>query len=174
MEAARLNRKSDKAQGILFAVWTVVFTLSACAASKVNYTVLDEGAHSGLSFPSPHLEIISEEAAFQKLAAAIHSDKIPQQAPPEIDFKKALVLFVSLGEKPSAGYRVRVDEVTRDGETLKVKIKTEAPPRDQFQATVMTQPYILIKIKKEPGIEKVALVDEKGQLIEERSYSIEE
>lgn len=173
MEAARLSRKSDKAQGILFAVWMVVFTLSACAASKVNYTVVDEGAHSGMSFPSPHLEIISEAAAFEKLSTAIHSDKIPQPQPPEIDFKKALLLFISLGEKPSAGYRVRVDEVTRDDETLRVKIKTEAPPPDQFQAAVMTQPYILIKIKKEPGIEKVALVDDKDKLIEERSFPID-
>jgi hypothetical protein len=169
MEAVPLNRKRTTAREILFVAWTVIFTFSACAASKVNYTVLDQGIHSGKSFPSLHFEIITEKAAFEKLSAAIHSDKIPAPNRPEVDFRKALVVFVSLGEKPSAGYRVSVNKVTRDEKTVRVKIKTEAPRADEFQATVITQPYVLIKIKKEPGIEKIALVDNEDQVIAERS-----
>lgn len=42
---------------------------------------------------------------------------------------------------------------------------------DRLQATVMTRPYVLIKIKKEPGVEKIALVDEEGNALQSRSIS---
>lgn len=161
-----MNRESKKGRTILLAVWAAVFALSACAASKVNYTVLDQGIHSGKKFPSLHFEVIREEAAFEKRFAEIRSGRVPPPLPPKIDFEKALVVFVSLGEKPSAGYRVSVREVTRDDETLRVKIGVQEPAKDEFQATVMTQPYVLIKIKKEPGLKKVALVDAENKVIQ--------
>lgn len=166
-----MNRDNTKGRGIFWIVWSVVFAVSACAASKVNYTVLDQGVHSGKRFPAFHFEVIREEAAFETLSAAIHSGQVPPPTLPKIDFEKSLVVFVSPGEKPSAGYRIAIDEVTRAGETVRVKIKTEEPPADPFQATVMTQPYVLIKIKKEPGVKKISLVDEEGNVIQSQSIS---
>ncbi len=163
-----MNRKIGQGRGLFWAVWAVIFSFSACAASKVNYAVIDEGAHSGKQSASLHFEVITEAAPFEKLFAAIHSGRVPPPSPPKIDFGKSLVVFISLGEKPSAGYRVNVEEITRDEETLRVKIKTQEPPKDQFQATVMTQPYLLITIKKEPGIKKVALMDADGKAIASR------
>lgn len=160
------RNSTTRGRGLFWAVWAVIFSFSACAASKVNYAVVDEGVHSGKQSASLQFEVITEAAALEKLSAAIHSGQVPQPPPPKIDFEKSLVVFISLGEKPSAGYRVNVEEVTRDEETLRVKIRVEEPPADQFQATVMTRPYVLIKIKKEPGIEKIALVDDKGNVVQ--------
>jgi hypothetical protein len=147
----------------------VIFALSACAASKVKYTVLDQGVHSGKQFPSLHFEVIGEKARFEKLFAEIHSGQLPPPSPPKIDFEKSLAIFISLGKKPSTGYRVKIEAVTRDDETLRVKIGVQEPAKDEFQAMVMTQPYILIKIKKEPGIEKIALIDAEGNVIQSQS-----
>lgn len=159
----------SKGRGIFWAAWAVVFAVSACAASKVNHAVIEEGVHSGKRFPTLQVEAIGEEAGFKALFAEIHSGTLPPPPPPEIDFEKWLVVFISPGEKPSAGYRVRVDEVTRTGETLRVKIGLEEPPADRFHATVITRPYVLVKIKKEPGLKRIALVDDEGKAIQSRS-----
>lgn len=162
-----MNRNSPtRGRGFFCLLWAVIFTVSACAASKVKYSIIDQGAHSGKQSPSLQFEVVDREALFETLFAEIHSGRLPPPSPPKIDFEKSLVVFVSTEEMPSAGYRIVVDELTRDDETLRVKIRVEAPPADRFQATVMTRPYVLIKIKKEPGIEKIALVDDKGNVVQ--------
>lgn len=160
------RNSTTRGRGFFCLLWAVIFAVSACAASKVKYSIIDQGVHSGKQSPSLQSEVVDGEALFETLFAEIHSGRLPPPSPPKIDFEKSLVVFVSKEEKPSAGYRIVIDEVTRDDETLRVKIRVEAPPADQFQATVMTRPYVLIKIKKEPGIEKIALVDDKGNVVQ--------
>ncbi|MDC4227766.1 MAG: protease complex subunit PrcB family protein [Candidatus Manganitrophus sp.] len=160
------RNSTPRGRGFFSLLWAVIFAVGACAASKVKYSIIDQGVHSGKQSPSLRFEVVDREALFEALFTEIHSDQLPPPSPPKIDFEKSLVVFVSTEEKPSAGYRIVVDEVTRDDETLRVKIRVEAPPRDQFQATVMTRPYVLIKIKKEPEIEKIALVDDKGNVVQ--------
>lgn len=160
------RNSTTRGRGFFWLLWAVIFAVSACAASKVKYNIIGQGVHSGKQSPSLQFEVVDREALLETLFAEIHSGRLPPPSPPKIDFEKSLVIFVSTEEKPSAGYRIVVDEVTRDDETLRVKIRVEAPPVDQFQATVMTRPYVLIKIKKESGIEKIALVDDKGNVVQ--------
>lgn len=156
-------------RGFFWLLWAVVFAVGACAASKVKYSIIDQGVHSGKQSPSFQFEVVDREALFETLFAEIHSGRLPPPSPPKIDFEKSLVVFVSTEEKPSAGYRIVVDEVTRDDETLRLKIRVEAPPADRFQATVTTRPYVLIKIKKEPGIETITWMDEDGNVVQSQS-----
>ncbi len=158
-----LDRRGPK---IVWAVWAVLLALCACAATAVNYTVIDQGSASGKPFPPLHFDLIAEAAPFEKLFSEIHSDRLPPPAPPKIDFQTSLVVFVSLGEKPSAGYRMTVDEVTRAQETVRVKIGVQEPPSHEFQAAVITRPFILIEIKKEAGLRNVALVDAENKVIQ--------
>lgn len=165
------RNRTTRGRGFFGLLWAVIFAVSACAASQVKYSIIDQGVHSRKQSPSLQFKVVDREALFETLFAEIHSGRLPPPTPPKIDFEKSLVVFVSTEEKPSAGYRIVVDEVTRDDETLRVKIRVEAPPADRFQATVMTRPYVLIKIKKEPGVEKIALVDEEGNALQSRSIS---
>ena len=142
-----------------------VLSFGACAASAMNYAILDQGTSSGKRFPSLHFEVITEAEPFEMLFAQIHANRVPPPLPPEVDFQKWLVAFVSLGEKPSAGYRVAVEEVTRDKETARIKIRVQEPPPNEFQAAVITRPFVLIKIKKEPRLKQVALIDAENNLI---------
>lgn len=151
----------------LRAALSVTLFFAACAASKVDYTLLDQGIHSGKRVPSLHFEVIRTEEAFEKLFTELYSDLPGKPERREIDFGSSLVLFVAMGEKPSAGYRVRIDGVTRSKETLRVKIGLQEPPPERFQAIVMTYPFVLVEIKKAADLKKVEWVDAQERKIGE-------
>jgi hypothetical protein len=59
---------------------------------------------------------------------------------------------VHLGEKPSAGHEVYVEAVkrTRSAE-LEVVYVVKSPPRGQPTASVMTSPFVLIRVERVAG-----------------------
>jgi hypothetical protein len=135
------------------------------AQESIEYTVIDKGITSGKRFPSLHFDLIGEAAPFKKLFAELHSDQLPAPLPPEIDFESSSVVFVSMGEKPSAGYRVEIDQIKRSGPILKVKLRLLEPSPGQMNATMITQPFVMAKVKKEKGIKKVEFLDQKGEAL---------
>ncbi|MBI3805382.1 MAG: protease complex subunit PrcB family protein [Nitrospirae bacterium] len=157
----------------LWIVWTILLALAACAASKMDYATIDQGITSGKRASSPSVEVIGDRAAFERLVTEIHSDRLPPAPLPDIDFQQWWAVFISLGEKPSAGYRLKIAEVTRAKETVRVKIETAAPSPGDLQAAVMTAPFALIKIKKEPAVKKVALIDADNNVIGEYAVPVE-
>lgn len=158
----------EKALGIFWAVCLLVLVLGACAASKMDYALIDQGSHAAKRFPSLQMEVAADREAFEKLYAEIHADRLPPPDRPEIDFQNWLVVFISAGEKPTAGHRLTVREVTRTKETATIKITLEEPPSDEMQAMVITQPFAVVKIKKEPGLKKIALIDANDKVLQTR------
>lgn len=132
----------------------------------VEYAVIDQGAVSGKRLPSLHFEVITEAAPFRKLYAEIHSHQLPSPLPPEVDFDRLFVLFISMGEKPTAGYRVEIDRMKQSDGVLNVTLRLHEPPPGGFNATVMTNPFVLAKVKREKGLKKVAFFDGRGRLLE--------
>lgn len=143
----------------------------ACAASAIEYTVIDQQATAGKRFPSLHFEVIQDEDVFKKLYAELHSHHLPAPLPPEIDFESSFVLFVSMGEKPSAGYRVEIEKMKRSDGTLEVTLRLQAPPPGEMSAMVMTQPFVMAKVKKEKGIKKVEFRDQTGRSLNSTEIS---
>ena len=152
-----------KVQKMLLSGLALSALFVACAASAIEYTVIDQQATAGKRFPALHFEVIQDEDAFRTLYAELHSHHLPSPLPPEVDFESSWVLFVSMGEKPSAGYRVEIDRMKRSDDTLKVKLKLQEPPPGEMSAMVMTQPFVMAKVKKEKGIRKVEFLDQNGR-----------
>lgn len=131
----------------------------------VEYTVIDQGIISGKRLPALHFELITEAAPFQKLFMELHSHQLPAPLPPEVDFNGAFVLFISMGEKPSAGYRVEIDQMKHSDDVLNVTLRLRQPPPGGFNATLITHPFVLAKVKREKGLKQVAFLDERGHLL---------
>jgi hypothetical protein len=142
---------------------TLSMVFVACAASAIDYMVIDQQATAGKRFPALHFEVIGDEAIYKKLFVELNSHHLPSPLPPEIDFESSFVLFVSMGEKPTAGYRVEIEEMKRSDETLKVKLRLQEPSPGGMNAMVLTQPFVMAKVKKEKGIEKVEFLDQKNR-----------
>jgi hypothetical protein len=82
---------------------------------------------------------------------AINSDEDWQQfsvePPPRVDFKTATVIVVFAGERPTGGWRTRVLQVDRTGDTCKVNYEVVGPPRGAIVTQVITHPYAVILVR---------------------------
>lgn len=153
---------SHNALLILFAT---MILLTACASRSIDYLIIDRGLTSGQRFPSLYFDVITEEKKFDQLFREVHSHQLPPPLPPEIDFRSSLVIFVSMGEKPTAGYRVEIDRITWSRDVLKVKVRFHEPSQGDIQATLVTHPFVMVKVKKEGNLKKVEFLDQRNQIL---------
>nr|WP_255199530.1 protease complex subunit PrcB family protein [Marinobacter lutaoensis] len=54
-----------------------------------------------------------------------------------------------MGQKPTAGYSVRLASAALTGDTLDLSVAVRTPPADSVQAQVMTSPCAILAL--EPG-----------------------
>jgi hypothetical protein len=154
----------------LFAVLVCLLVL-ACGASTVSYRIIDQGVAATGPYASPHFRIISEALAFNNAFKALHATQLPQPKLPAVDFATTAVLVVALGQQPSTGYRVEVERIERQGEMLNVNLQLTTPSPDAARATVMTSPYIVIEVSKQPSWKIVKFFDQEQKLLAELDAS---
>lgn len=134
-----------------YSLLVLIIVLTSCSTakkpieSKPLYDVLFGSDYGGASFQ--FYEIISEENEFKMLLG----DDLIKQYVKKDDIKTANYILVNLGEKPSAGYTIKVESIKELKDKIEVTIK-EIPPSG-FAATVMTKPCYVIKIKSKKPLE---------------------
>ncbi len=65
---------------------------------------------------------------------------------PAIDFRRDMVIAVFLGQRPVAGYRVRIVDVRQTPDALRVQVRERKPDGDALLAQVLTYPYVMIRL----------------------------
>ena len=73
--------------------------------------------------------------------------------------EESLLVLVAAGQKPSAGYSIRVDTSawSREQNDLVLNVVQGSPPADSMQAAVMTSPCVVIAIGNYHGLEQLRL-----------------
>lgn len=81
---------------------------------------------------------------------------------PRIDFEREVVVFVSAGERPMTGYRLKVLGIVRDGDTAFCTIREET---SGFGGFMITYPSIVVAIRRETlsGAKHLSVIREKGK-----------
>ena len=115
----------------------------------ISYEVLLEGTFSGIK--EPLQKVITTNQEWEDLWKKHVSVIVPQPPVPEIDFENTVVAAIYQGEKNKGGYQVRLKEVAPQGKDIIVRYKLVEPPENSFTLTVLTQPFILVKIPKPEG-----------------------
>ena len=133
--------------------------LWTCTATAVQYNVIARGTAPGQRFASPRFEVIVDEIQFRRVFQALHADRIPPPTAPAIDFERALVLLVAMGQRTTAGYSVKVEQVEQYGNVMRVSVRFEAPSPQARHAAMITQPFVLVQAPKAPGVRQVKFVD---------------
>ncbi|MEM7682491.1 MAG: protease complex subunit PrcB family protein [Planctomycetota bacterium] len=85
-------------------------------------------------------------------AGAVKSDALAN-AIRSVDWASQQVLVASLGEQPTSGYWTRITGAQREGSTLYVQYTANRP--DGPAATVITHPYCIAVIERQPGVTQV-------------------
>jgi hypothetical protein len=116
------------------------------ATGEVAMEVLARGARSGIREFGLH--VAWDSATFADLWARHTAGELPPPPLPDIDLGTHTALFVTLGERPTAGYGLEVVRARRHGEQLVLSVRELRPPRDSMQAQVLTQPHALVLVPR--------------------------
>lgn len=145
----------------------LLIVLCGCLPRKVDHQVLERGIQAGPTLSDSYFAVVSTEEDFSGLYREIHSGEIPSPQPPPVDFSESFIVVIAMGEKPTAGYAVEIGQVVREGSKLKVEIRYIEPPAERMLATVITRPYALIRVERQPGLETIIFVDPDGKHLAE-------
>ncbi len=75
----------------------------------------------------------------------------PATPVPGLDWSKEMAVGVFAGSKPTGGYRVEIVGYRVEGARIVVGYREIAPPRDAISAQVLTSPYAIVAIPRQPG-----------------------
>ncbi len=81
---------------------------------------------------------------------------------PEVDFADTGVVYVEMGERPTAGYGLDFLGARIEGEALVLELDWREPPEDAFTAQVITQPCLLLSMPK-GDYREIRAEDSQGQ-----------
>ncbi|HEY7159921.1 MAG TPA: protease complex subunit PrcB family protein [Acidobacteriota bacterium] len=115
----------------------------------ISYEVLLEGTFSGIK--EPLQKVITTNQEWEDLWKKHVSVIVPQPPVPEVDFENYVVAAIYQGEKNKGGYQVLLKQVEPQGKDIIVHYKLVEPPENSFTLSVLTQPFILVKLPKPEG-----------------------
>lgn len=122
--------------------------MAGCAASgpphKLTWRTLSRGLTSGIA--EPRRIAIHDDAAYFRLWAEHAASAERLALPPAVDFEREMVLFVSMGTKPTGGYFIELVDLELRGNTLRVLVGERRPQPGVFQIQQITQPYHLVAL----------------------------
>ena len=135
----------------------LLIPLVACATGAVGAVAAEEaalpfstvakGAASGILEPlQVAIRTRDEWVAFW--ARHTRAQVQPPPAPP-VDFSREMVVGIFLGARATGGHEVEITKVERGGPGLRIHYRTKRPDPGAMVTQARTQPYHLIKLKRE-------------------------
>ncbi|WP_296145764.1 protease complex subunit PrcB family protein [uncultured Flavobacterium sp.] len=103
------------------------------------YEVLSKSAYQGKEEKS--FEIIKDKAALVKLYEGIHDTEIPK-----VDFSKARIVALFLGQRSSGGYEINIKNVEEKDNKIYITIEEVSPNAGDMATMAITNPFIVAKI----------------------------
>ena len=127
---------------------STLLTTICCAAAmaeSVPFKPLASGPQSGIE--RPRTVVVRTPAEWRTLCA----DHAPGNPCPGVDFSTSTVVGVFLGTRPTAGTRVEIARIEREGDALVVTYRERGPGPDEMVAQMITMPYQLVTIDRFTG-----------------------
>src|SRR6266513_1940080 len=119
----------------------------AAAGAALPFSTVAKGAASGILEPlQVAIRTRDEWVAFW--ARHTRTQVQPPPAPP-VDFSREMAVGIFLGERATGGYEVEITKVERGGPGLRIHYRTKRPDPGAMVTQARTQPYHLIKLKRE-------------------------
>ena len=112
-------------------------------SEELPVTRLAKGQHSLQT--EQQFEVITGQAQFRHLWSRFDAG-----APPALDFTRETAIAVFMGERPTGGYAIHVDSVTRSDGELLVAVVLQAPGSECMTTQAFTQPYEMVSVPTGP------------------------
>ncbi len=124
--------------------------LAACVtvgqAEPVPFRTLAKGSFSGIQEPKE--ELVKDKSKWEELWA-LHAKTIkPAPTPPEVDFSKEMVVFVTMGRQRTGGYKIEISRIETSQDTLKIYVTRTTPRPGGMAIQSLTAPFYIVAIPK--------------------------
>ena len=134
----------------VFTASALLLALTGCAApgntapqQSPQVRQITQSPHCGLTGPGVAYVDSSESLeAFLGVRGQNMSTGVIQQ----VDLAQEQLIFVTLGQKPTAGYSLGLADVSQEQGTLKLKMDLKAPAPDMMVAQVITSPCVVLAV----------------------------
>jgi hypothetical protein len=157
-----ININTAKKYSRMLWLLMISITLLACGSQPAQVVyVVPVGIQSQQCF-------ISQTESYIWLEQEDEWLKLPVQAREQFEAEKVNwleenVLIASLGQKPSAGYGIELNNWLLEQDHWQVMRKTQKPTAGRMQAQIITSPCIMVKIPK--SIKSFTLNNQQGQAL---------
>lgn len=113
----------------------------------------------------PAVRWISDSGEWRVLYAQVNRQRVNPPPPPPVDFPRAGVLLIAMGQRSTAGYGLALadDVVTVRGGLLTVRVNWREPAPGARRAQVITNPCLLATLP-DAGFTHLQAVDQKGRV----------
>ena len=131
-------------------------------ATELRPVTIHASASCGKTQPSVHP--IPDQASLTQIVTGGRMLGADQPPVPAVDFASNMVMLLSMGQQPSAGYQIGVTAATvrLDSRVLTVSSLWQQPEPGVMQATVITQPCVIFSLPR-GDYRAVQIVDQQRQ-----------
>lgn len=135
---------------VLSTAATTVLVLHALGITntgvRLEFQTISKGAWSGHT--SHAYYVIQDMEDWWRIWRQHQQIFVPPRPPPEIDFSTATVIAVFMGQCPTTGYSIEVEEIIDTGLTVVVKVEKVYPGKNCVVGEALTYPYHIVKTSK--------------------------
>ncbi len=127
---------------VTFGVLTACETDQPMTFNTQPVPILQSYAGNDASLPGPDVIVVNSAAQLPEGS---------ELAGQNIDFSRRSLVIVTLGERPTGGYGVRIHGVQRHNNTLYVQGVETQPGSDAVVTQALTHPYAAVEVEKLPA-----------------------
>lgn len=111
-----------------------------------RFTVLAEGDNATVS--SADFAVATSDNALVALWNRAYGNQLAQPPLPEVDFRRESVVAMFIGQRPTGGYQIVIDEVTIEGGEVYVSVRESQPAEDAITSQVVTSPWLMLSVTR--------------------------
>lgn len=103
-----------------------------------------KGANSGVM--SKRLVVVRDVNEFTELWNDHAANVIPQPALPDVDFGTDMVIGAFMGQQPTGGYAIEIEEIRENDAFMVVEVEMQTPGDNCVLTQATTQPFHIVLV----------------------------
>ena len=127
-------------------IWCILVLLVMAKESSIMANASTPVPFSAVS--APRLWAINDTAAYIVVTGKNWS-KHYSSKPKDADFAKSIYVVASMGTQPNPGYRVRIVQVSQEGDRVQITVEQLNPDPKSMYPQVLVNPVAVAEVKRQ-------------------------
>ncbi len=120
-------------------------------SEPVSFDPVEEASSFMSAITDRRRLVIDEPEEWVDFWAELNANIAPTPDAPAMDFDSHVVIAATMGQKPTGGYAIRIEEVSRTGEDLRVVVVETSPGAGCITTQALTAPATAVTVARPVG-----------------------